>query len=562
MSNGERVLVVGWDGATFDLLDSLVAQGLMPNLSRMMREGYRSTLLSTMPPISAPAWTTLITGVNPGRHGILNFVETDAMDAEAHAPQGGAPMEVFPGGYSVINATQIQAPTLWQRLTAAGKQIGVINMPMTYPPEPVDGFIISGMLTPPGASDYTYPPGLRAKLDDYEIELELSEREFDFPAAQLIARATEIAGKRGRTALRLMQERPWDTLFVVFTGTDRLQHRFWDALAPRSPTEDGPAAVGELPGLLRSYYKLLDTLLGELMSAAGHDALIIVMSDHGFGPIGSRSVHRRALARALGLESEGKQGLPVRIRSLAEARLGLTWPRLRRLLARTVPRNWLQRLERTLRSQEKDSQRKDLATIVPFVGHIGGIHINRPRLGDRSVADFRNRLAEDLQGLRDPHTGEHLVADVWPREALYHGELANRCPDLVFALNPAYVLAGGVGRDGGLVGPRTSHPLLQGSHRRDGILVMAGPGVRPGRSSQAHRIEDVTATIMALQRLPLPKTLDGRPVEDAFEALEWRFATEGEAEHLLAEYSADDAWSSPEEMSAVVERLRGIGYVE
>ena len=508
-----------------------------------------------------PCLDTLITGVNPGRHGILNFVETDATEAKARSSDANAPVEVFPGGYAVTNASQIHAPTLWQRLTAAGKQIGVINMPMTYPPEPVNGFIISGMLTPPGASDFTYPPDLSSQLNGYEIELELSEREFDFPPGQLVARATEIAGKRGRTALRLMQERPWDALFVIFTGTDRLQHRFWDALAPGSPSDDDPAGIEGLSGLLRSYYKLLDTLLGELMSAAGRDTLTIVMSDHGFGPIGSRSVHRRALARILGLEAAGRQPWPIRARSFAESCLGVTWPRVRSLLARALPRSWLQRVEQNLRSQEAESQQKDLAGIVPFVGHIGGIRINREQLGDRPAADLRARLARELKELRDPHTGERLVEQVWPREALYHGMLADGCPDLVFALNPSYVLAGGVGPDGDLVGPRTSHPLLQGSHRRTGILVMSGPGVRPGASSEAHGIEDVTATILAHQKLPLPKTLDGRPIEEAFQALKWTFASQPEKE-ALAGSSLNDAWSSPEDMSAVVERLRGIGYVE
>jgi len=557
----QRVLVVGWDGATFDLLDSLAAKGVIPNLSKIMREGFRTVLLSTMPPISAPAWTTLMTGMNPGQHGILNFVETRPTGAQEQEENVQEAIEVFPGGYSVVNATCINVPTLWQRLSLAGKRIGVINMPMTYPPASVNGFMISGMLTPPGAANYTYPPSLAGELGDYEIELGLKEREFDYPPDQLIARLTELSRKRGETALRLMQEEPWDAFFVVFTGTDRIQHRFWDTLNPSSETASVSDDATEHRALLHDYYRLLDDLLDQLMSAAGDDVVTIVMSDHGFGPIGSRSVHRRAMARTLGLESSGRQSWPVRLRSFVEGHLGLSWPRVRRILARVMPRKWLQHLEQRLRSRETEAQQQALASIVPFVGHLGGIYINRDRAEDHNVETFRETLSQRMQELVDPQTGEKLVTEVWPRESLYRGKMMDECPDLVFALNPAYVLAGGVGRKGGLVGPRTSHPLLRGSHRRKGVLLMAGPGVRPGTCANAHHLEDITATVMALLELPIPEDLDGRPVEETLEGLEWTLKSES-VEHLPIGLEQGSAWASEDEMSAVVERLRGIGYID
>ena len=154
-----------------------------------------------------------------------------------------------------------------------------------------------------------------------------------------------------------------------------------------------------------------------------------------------------------------------------------------------------------------------------------------------------------------------LVTEVWPREALYRGKMADECPDMVFALNPAYVLAGGVGRKGGLVGPRTSHPLLRGSHRREGVLLVTGPGVRPGTCANAHHLEDITATVMALLELPIPADLDGRPVEEALKDLEWTLGSD-RVEHLPIGLEQDSAWASEDEMSAVAERLRGIGYID
>ena len=557
----QRVLVIGWDGATFDLLDSLATQGIIPNLGKIMREGFRTVLLSTIPPISAPAWTTLMTGMNPGQHGILNFVETKPVGAQEHEENVQEAIEVFPGGYSVVNATCINVPTLWQRLSLAGKRIGVINMPMTYPPVPVNGFMICGMLTPPGAANYTYPLSLAGELGDYEVELGLEEREFDYPPDRLIARLTEVSRKRGETVLRFIQEEPWDAFFVVFTGTDRIQHRFWDTLKPSSEMEAGSGEATGHRALLHDYYRLLDDLLGQLMSAGGDDVVTILMSDHGFGPIGSRSVHRRAMARTLGLESSGGQSWPVRLRSCVEGRLGLSWLRVRRILARVMPRKWLQLLEQRMRSHETEAQQQALAAIVPFVGHLGGIYINRDRVEDHTMAAFKETLSQRMQELVDPQTGEKLVTEVWPHETLYHGKMADECPDLVFALNPAYVLAGGVGRNGGMVGPRTSHPLLRGSHRREAVLLVTGPVVRPGAGSKAYRLEDITATVMALLELPIPENLDGRPVEEALEDLEWTLECES-AEHLLIGLEQDNAWASEDEAAAVLERLRGIGYID
>ena len=125
-----RVLVIGIDGGTFDLIQPWAEAGDLPNLSQLLAEGVHGPLESTLPPVTAPAWTTFATGKNPGKHGVFDFIR----------PTGGE--------FDMINATSIRAPTLWQILSEADRTVGVMNVPVTYPPSKVNGFVIGGMLSP------------------------------------------------------------------------------------------------------------------------------------------------------------------------------------------------------------------------------------------------------------------------------------------------------------------------------------------------------------------------------------------------------------------------------
>ena len=218
-----RLLIIGIDGATYDVLDPMIARGVLPNLAALMKRGFRAGLRSTIPPNSAAAWATFITGKNPGRHGVLRF--------QATRPTQDIGIEFRPGAYTFLNSDSIAGRRLWDVLGAAGKRVAVMNVPMTYPPRPLNGIMITGLLTPPGAKDFTWPPELAHSLVGYQIEQPLATMGYS-PAAdrELIRSSLEILAQQGQTALRLLQSEPWDFFFVCFTGTDRIQHRLWNFL--------------------------------------------------------------------------------------------------------------------------------------------------------------------------------------------------------------------------------------------------------------------------------------------------------------------------------------------
>src|ERR1051325_7593885 len=150
MKKVPKVVVIGLDAATWTLIRPWMAEGSMPNLARLMKGGVSGTLESILPPITPPAWTSFMTGKNPGKHGIFHFVETEH------------------GGYAMnyANATSRRSPTVWKLLNDAGYSVGTMNIPFTYPPEPLDGFQISGLDTPSANSEFVYPASLKRELID------------------------------------------------------------------------------------------------------------------------------------------------------------------------------------------------------------------------------------------------------------------------------------------------------------------------------------------------------------------------------------------------------------
>jgi predicted AlkP superfamily phosphohydrolase/phosphomutase len=156
-----RVLVIGLDRATFRVLDPMRKAGLMPNLQRLITTGAFGSLLSTVPPTSAAAWTTFITGKNPGKHGILQFV---SQEVQPGLEEAGEVVEIAPCTFAVVNARSIKTATLWDMVGDAGQRLAVINVPMTYAPPPVNGAMITSTLNPPGAEQFIYPAELKGEL--------------------------------------------------------------------------------------------------------------------------------------------------------------------------------------------------------------------------------------------------------------------------------------------------------------------------------------------------------------------------------------------------------------
>jgi predicted AlkP superfamily phosphohydrolase/phosphomutase len=557
-----KVLVIGIDGGTYTILDPFIEQGKLPNIQKVMNSGFRSVLLSTVPPVSAPAWTSFITGKNPGKHSVLQFYDVGPVPrAEGQTDE----VELRPGDFAIVNAKSIRARTLWQIISEAGRRLVVINVPMTYPPVPVNGIMITGLLTPPGSTNFTYPPDLAASLADYEIDLPPEERDFGFPDKRwLIERQRKILEKRWETSIRLMKETDWDFFMVVFTGTDRLQHRFWRYLD--STGSNFPTDPEEYRGLLEEYYARLDWMVGDFVRQAGEDAYVIILSDHGFGPMPQKKINTHLLLREMeGTDQVGGRNWATILRSFLND-IGLDAQRRQKYLGRVMPRAWLKKAEQVGLEHVWSVSR---ARIITLHTNIGGIWINQEGVveGSRHYEAVRDQLITNLLSLQDPSDGARVVTKVFKKEEIYTGEALPSIPDIVFILNSGYRLSGGAAGSDSFVSRETAPSAIQGDHLPEGILMISGEGVRTLRPQTDLKIEDVTTTILYLLGIPVPTDMDGRVISDAFyadfvERNPIKYVDISSSSGLPEAEIPDSVWESEEDQKSVEERLRSLGYLD
>ena len=267
--NQPKVAVFGLDGITFDLMQPWLDEGRLPHLARLLNEGASGRLRSTIPPVSASAWPSFATGTNPGQHSLIDFTYP------------------APDGYDirVSNGLTVAVPTIWQIASAAGKHVGVVSLPMTYPPRPLNGFMLCSFLTPGPDSDYTYPAALKAELSAAcgPFPLRMSEKGRGVDPAVFVRACKQLEIDRARSVQYLLREKPWDLFIYVMETTDNLQHEIWHLVDESHPMHDPALAARVLPDIL-DYYETVDRLLGEMVALVPEEALVVVLSDHGFGP--------------------------------------------------------------------------------------------------------------------------------------------------------------------------------------------------------------------------------------------------------------------------------------
>ena len=264
-----KAVIIGLDGATWTLLRPWIDQGQLPNLARLVQEGASGPLTTTIPPVSASAWVSFATGCNPGKHGAFDFV----------FPQ--------PGGYDigVINVQVRGVPPFWKTIEEAGGQVGLMSVPITYPPQPIHGFTVNGFLVPNEQSAYTYPPELKEELKREGQRWPLHEFEGNRSRhpGRFLQDMLDFDVTRTNTIIWMMQHKPWDLLACVLKTPDTVHHEVWHIIDPTHPRYDAELNRQFAPAVL-DYFKKIDDCVGRIIAAAPPDTFVAIMSDHGGGP--------------------------------------------------------------------------------------------------------------------------------------------------------------------------------------------------------------------------------------------------------------------------------------
>jgi predicted AlkP superfamily phosphohydrolase/phosphomutase len=540
----QRVCLVGLDSATFDLIRPWAAEGHLPQFRRLMEEGAWGPLRSTIPPVTAVAWNGFATGMNPGKHGVFDFVRRAG------------------GGYDVrvVSGASRKAVPFWRVLDEQGLRAGILNVPMTYPPDHLRrGFVVSGFDAPGLESDFTHPPQLKARLLKSEYVIAPSERTLAAWDKALL----DSFDVQKQCFLELARTQDWDVLVMVFMQLDQVQHLFWREMAVGDP---------RLGGTILRCYRRADALLGEVWDELDDDTTLMVISDHGAGPL------KKAVSINQWLRTEGylvyRKMRPLK--ELWKSALLRTFTTLKMNLPSSAKARLKERLDWVRDKAESyvlTSQIEWSRTRAFSLGEYGGIFINldgRETEGVVRPEDYeqlRGEIAGRLVRLKDPDTDAQVIRRVYRREQIYDGPYVDQAPDLVLDWDYGYDCRERVGSDSDAVFDDEAVYLSfadyrkTGVHRLHGVLLMHGAPVRPGSLEEA-RLIDVAPTLLHLAGASIPDNMDGEVITGALTD-EWlerhpicrtvaglpRVAEGG------FEYSSEDE-------AMIREQLRALGYLE
>lgn len=478
-----RVLIFGVDGLAFRVLHPMMQAGYLPNFSAVAREGVEAVLESKYPPLTPPAWMSLSTGLKPAKHGTYDFWEFDEQ------------------GKDRLVTRRKGGKAIWNLLSEQGKKVIVVNVPNTYPPDPVNGIMVSGI---PGSEqgNFTYPNAFReellAQLPDYRIDGKYDEviqgkLTHVQAAVHLIERRIEI--------LRyLLETKEWDFAFIAFCAADYLQHLLWEDIMALEPQ------------VLR-YYQLLDEALGYARTALGPDGALFIVSDHGFQGANVRFAINEYLYRKKWLVSHRPKKRPTELMKMlgkqALNQLGLL-ERGRALKIRFFYRPELPSKKQTpyLTYQEQMEAGVCMTSFSCMPGGFADICITRP-LSPQEMAQLR----EELLGLTDPANGQKLVAALYGTEVFGEGPYRPQEEHLLLLPAEGYTFTPVLGRP--WLWERAKYRL--GTHQKDGVLYACGPGIKAGVKSAPTEIYDLVPTVLRVMSLPQPDNLDGHVMEEIFE---------------------------------------------
>ena len=561
----QRLLMFGIDAATLDLVRPWVARGELPALGRLIEGGVVGPLRSVPNMITPAAWTSFATGCNPAKHGIFYFTER------------------IPGTYDerFIKGASRAIPPFWMLLSRSGVTCTVVNVPMTFPADPVSGVMVSGMDAPgvdtPG---YTHPPGLAADLKRRFTNRLGSDSGPGGIGHLMLAGSLDAAldalteKVRARTDLAryLIEQYPSDLFALVHTEVDDVQHYFWAYMDPRVPGPTRAQRMRYADSILR-LYREVDRSLEALQDAFG-PSLVLVLSDHGAGASpgvedGLPWIH--LVLEELGLSAhQTDRGLLHRTsRRTAVALYRSLNPRLphpvRRLLRRWTP-TALNTVKATMQYH------LDWARTRAFCrGAAGDLWINVRGREPEGIVEpgaeydrIRALIREEFLALREASSGEPIVEVVQYREEVYEGPFVDRAPDLLIRFRDL-VLSGVVMRGKVLRLPRQAaarpKDVKSGSHRPEGLLIMGGPGVRGRVDLAGAALVDIAPTTLFVMGHPVPSYMDGRILTEAFTP-ECLAASRVEEMTLTPDGGGPREMDYTDEESAVLtERLRGLGYI-
>lgn len=491
-----KVLIIGLDGATWNVLRPLMRKGILPTIKKLAENGVTADLESTIPPVTGAAWPAIATGRGPGKTGIVDHLKRVRTDTYDLRP---------------ISSRDIRGRAFWDYLSASGYRVGIFNFPLLYPPYKVNGFMVSGLGSSP-EQEISYPPSLQRELEEvtggYQIHVSYREEKYD--DVDLLLKDLNSYFDKFERAVRYVAKMEWDMLFLVVSATDWIQHSMWRHIDERHPLYD-PANSPKYRKGFEEFWSRVDKLIGDLIRIAGDDTIVFVVSDHGFGPADQTFNLFRWL------ESKGyivrKRSLRAKVKKVLYKLLIFARKiGVKRLVPYKTRRSIVSKV-RTSIVEEIDLHKSKAICIGHTIG-FGAIYVN---VGDEaSRAGVLESIIKDLENLPREIKGVTKTTIYKPRE-MYRGDRVELLPDLIFTINDWRCCIVESEPYLPLFENRSISPRRTGSHRPIGVFIAFGPKIKKGCNIGKVKVFDIAPTVLHIFRLPIPSDIDGRVLSEIFE---------------------------------------------
>lgn len=475
-----RVLVLGFDGADWELISKWANEGKLPNFKKLMELGVAGPLESTIPPITPPAWTSMTTGKNPGKHGIYSFIKIEKTNESWKK--------------SIYTSKDKKSKELWDYISNSI----VVNVPFTYPPKKIDGIMITGMLTPSLESEFTYPPEFKneilEKFPNYMFELEPAQ--YSARIQEFIEKLYNMTNERIKLFWHLFKKN-WDLMFFVFIGPDRIQHILWGS-------EE-----------MEEYWEYLDSFLGKVIEkvALRGDIYLIVVSDHGFKKTNKIAYINNLLIKEGFLTPKKQEGsLNSHVAKYISGIIPHITP-----IYKKLPDKLKTIIKKAVRSWMPPDLFEDFdlgnskAFFISYSGLGGLVYINKKF----NVEKTKKELKKLLENLIDPDTDEAIIEKIYEAKDVYPGFTMNEDFEVLVILpREGYSTYESIPSDRNVI---VADPEIEkANHRQNGILLVYGRGVKKSQRVDA-KIYDIAPTILHIFGLPIPNDMDGRVLTEIFE---------------------------------------------
>ncbi|MBU0979334.1 MAG: alkaline phosphatase family protein [Nanoarchaeota archaeon] len=479
-----KLIIIGLDAGTFDLVLPWVMKDRLPNLKKLMQAGVSAKVISTIPQVSAQAWPVIYTGKNPGEIGAYNFSYYKENSYET----------------TLINSTKIKAKCLWDYITEAGKSCAIAYIPTLYPPRKINGIMVTGGMLTPDASQSTWPADFHEEFPEgYKLFAPAYE---GMDKEQFIKENLEIFEQQKQVIDKLIAKN-FDLVLAEFTITDIFGHIFW-----KEQEEEQSNALFEC-------YRRIDEYVGKLMEK---DANLIVMSDHGMGKLDEFFYVNDWLIRERYLRLKGSKPLQAGM-----GRIGFTRDTALKILTKLRLKGLLKVVPKKVKEAVPIDDRGDVGALrvdwgntKVFAGSFGQLYINNVGVRPQGIVtdkEYPELIAEIKDKLKAVFKERKL--ELYEKKDLFKGEHADNAPDLTIMVDDNKMITE----------QSTGHETLfglnrktgTGHHRLEGMFIASGQLFKKKIWIKDMKLADFTPTILSALGIPLPKGLEGRVVEEAFE---------------------------------------------